>query len=111
LTQAAKGGYVNAQFSLGKVYFIGEDASEDYGMAYYWLQQAYHNGHVRAPYTIGQMYERGYGVEQSQEKALEWYKKAAKLGSKFGAESVRRLQYQMDVKSGKREKLPSVIIR
>lgn len=111
LTQAAKGGYVNAQFSLGKVYFIGEDASEDYGMAYYWLQQAYHNGHVRAPYTIGQMYERGYGVEQSQEKALEWYKKAAKLGSEFGAGAVRRLQYQMDVKSGKREKLPTVIIR
>jgi len=110
LTESAKGGYVDAQFSLGKLYYMGQRVSEDYGKAYYWLQQAYHSGHSKAPYTIGFMYEEGDGVEKNDEKALYWYKESAKRGNKFGIDAVTRLKYLMDVRSGKREKAPSVII-
>jgi TPR repeat protein len=110
LTASAKGGYVDAQFSLGKVYYMGQKVSEDYGKAYYWLQQAYHNGHARAPYTIGFMYERADGVDKNDKKALYWYNESAKRGNKFGIDAVIRLKYLMDVKSGKRKKAPSIII-
>lgn len=111
LTASAKGGYANAQFILGKIYYVGQKVSEDYGKAYYWLQQAYHSGDARAPYTIGFMYEQGHGVEADDKKALYWYNEAAKRGNESGSYSVMRLQYQMDVKSGKRKKNPSIIIR
>ena len=111
LTKSAKRGYVDAQFSLGKLYYMGQRVSEDYGKAYYWLQQAYHSGHPQAPYTIGFMYEEGDGVKKDDKKALYWYNEAAKRGNKFGIDAVTRLKYLMDVKSGKREKAPSIIIR
>lgn len=111
LAESAKGGHVNAQFSLGKVYYMGQRASEDYGKAYYWLQQAYHNGSGRAAYTLGFMHEQGDGVEKDDKKALSWYKKSAKLGNEYGIDAVVRLKYLMDVRSGKIEKRPSVIIR
>ncbi len=111
LTASAKGGYVDAQFRLGKVYYMGQRVSEDYGKAYYWLQQAYYNGSGRAAYTLGFMNESGDGVEKNDKKALSWYKKSAKLGNENGVDAVSRLQYLMDVKSGKIEKRPSIIIR
>lgn len=111
LTASAKGGYVDAQFSLGKVYYMGQKVSTDYGMAYYWLQQAYHNGHARAPYTIGYMYERGDGMEKNKKKALYWYKESEKRGSKFGTDAVIRLEYIMNRERGKEKKTSGIIIR
>lgn len=92
LIKSAKGGYVPAQFSLGKAYYIGEKISLDYGKAYYWLQQAYYNGHVRAPYTIGDMYESGYGFKEDKQKALYWFNEAQKRGSQWGADGVERIK-------------------
>ena len=78
----ADNGNVNAQLSLGKIYFdglAGED--QDYKKAFHYFAKAANQGSPDAMYNIGICYEGGFGVpRQDPEQAIYWYHHAADRG-------------------------------
>lgn len=77
---AAKQGNVQAQVSLGTIYFTGEDTLLNYKEALSWYQKAADQGSAQAMFNIGVMYDKGYHVDQDFGEAARWYRKAAELG-------------------------------
>jgi TPR repeat protein len=76
--------YAIAQFSLGYLYFTGEqDAGikQDYGKAYKLIKLAADQDLPIAVYVLGQMYDIGIHVAQNRKRAIEYYRKASDLGS------------------------------
>ncbi|MDR1167038.1 MAG: sel1 repeat family protein [Deltaproteobacteria bacterium] len=77
----AEEGDRNAQFELGKEYFLSspddESAKE---VAASWLQKAAAQGHALAQYNFARMLELGDGVARDLDQAQRWYQEAAQNG-------------------------------
>lgn len=69
-----------AWFKKGNDYYLGDDETQDYALAFEWFGKAAEQGHLEAQYYLGSMYYDGSGVSKDDEKAMEWYHKAADKG-------------------------------
>ena len=73
-------GSVEAQFSLGLLYFEGRGVQQDYAEAIKWFHRVAEKGHAAAQRNLGLMYLLGHGVEQDYNQAITWYRRAADRG-------------------------------
>ena len=71
---------VEAQYTLGEMYYFGEGVQKTFEGASKWYRLAADQGHAGAQYKLGSMYCGGEGVKQSYEEALKWYRLAADRG-------------------------------
>lgn len=78
--QAAKEGFVGAQFFLGNCYYHGHGVKENIKQAFYWTKKAAEQGDEISQMNLGSMYEMGEGVPENPRLAAHWYKRAAKQG-------------------------------
>jgi TPR repeat protein len=81
LIALAKGGDVEAQFNLGRIYDVGEIAPDSDVDAVKWYSMAAEQGFADAQFYLGLKYNHGEGVPESFTKAVDWYKKAASNGN------------------------------
>jgi uncharacterized protein len=81
-------GNVEAQYSLGVMYHIGQGVHQDYAEALTWYRKASEQGFAAAQYQIGNMYLAGTGVLQDYTMALRWYRKAAEQGAPYAQRSI-----------------------
>ena len=80
LTEKAENGNVEAQFSLGEIYFSGRGVEQDYKEAVKWFRNATEQGNVTAQLALGSMYLEGIGVEQDSKEAVKWIRMAVEQG-------------------------------
>lgn len=78
--QLAKQEDAEAQFYLGKMYSLGQKATQDHTKAVEFYQKSAEQGNASAQNNLGRMYETGQGVEKNDKKAFDWYCKAAEQG-------------------------------
>jgi len=70
-----------AQFSLGRAYYLGENAPQDYTKAAHWAQKSAEKGNGGGQVLLGMFYEEGLGASQDDTEASKWYQKAAEQGN------------------------------
>ena len=81
MKRAAEQGYVEAQYHLGRGFFLGiAGQRQSFANAAIWIKRAAEQGHADAQYYIASMYSDGQGVEQSHTDYLTWITKAAVQG-------------------------------
>ena len=101
MTEAAKKGFARSQYYLGKIYFTGNKAEQDYEEAVKWSHMSAGQGDAWAQYGLGTAYRYGMGVDQDNGQAYAWtylsargYEKAkdllAELSEKYGHRSTHR---------------------
>ena len=76
LKQKAIKGDAEAQFTLGMMYLLGRDVTQDDKEAAKWITKAAEQGHTNAEFNLGGMYLDGVGVPQDDDAADKWTKKA-----------------------------------
>lgn len=79
---SAEQGDVDAEFSLGLMYYYGQGFEENNDEAFKWLKMAAEQGKREAQYLLAIMYSNGYGTEKDNDEALKWFKKAAEQGER-----------------------------
>ena len=78
---AAEQGEVEAQASLGSLYFNGKGSVElSHKRAAKWYQLAAEQGHAKAQFRLGFLYMNGFGVPQDWQLAVKWSQLAAEQG-------------------------------
>jgi TPR repeat protein len=73
-------GQAVAQYNLGRMYYDGRGAPQDFVEAAKWFRLAADQGHAGAENNLGAMYVAGQGLQQSTGEALRWYRLAADQG-------------------------------
>ena len=81
LSEKAKAGDAEAQYSLGMIYFNGVGVSKDFEIALDWFKQSAEQGNVEALYKLGEVYLVGFGVNQDINQAILCFRKAYEYGS------------------------------
>lgn len=76
----ANRGNAEAQYNLGKLYYIGIDDEPDFEKAIYWFKKSAEQGYINAIYNLGICYYYGQGVEQNHDQAKEYFRIAANSG-------------------------------
>ena len=71
-------GDVEAQYSLGRMYYEGEG---DYQEALHWFRRSAFKGDARAQNHLGMMYYLGEGVNKDYREALKWFLLSAGQGN------------------------------
>jgi uncharacterized protein len=72
--QLADQGNARAQFSIGKMYYIGQGVRRDYAQADAWYRKAADQGFDYAQFDLGAAYEDGgLGVAQDYALAHMWF--------------------------------------
>ena len=90
--QAAKMGYVKAQYNLACLFDDGTVSGKpDKEAAFYWFLQAARGGDVSAQKRVAECYLKGSGVDRSISNAEKWLLTAAKNGDM----NARRLLYEI----------------
>lgn len=79
-TQAANKGLAEAQFLLGKMYYLGEAGSKDYSSASMWFKRAARQRHAKAEYGLATCYMNGDGLPVNYDQALMYMKASALRG-------------------------------
>ncbi len=69
-----------AQYELGKIFYTGVGAEQDYFNAHGWWLESAAQGNQDAEQKIGYLYSEGLGVKRDFTKAKLWYTKAAEKG-------------------------------
>ena len=82
LTAAAMEGDAQSQYTLGNMYYTGEEIDIDYEQAVFWLKEAAKQKHADAMYYLGLCYCNGTGMEKNEATGQTFIRQAAKLGSK-----------------------------
>ncbi len=80
LRLAAEQGDVDAQISLGRMYYDGAGVPQNDGEAVRYYRLAADQGNAAAQYNLGLMYDEGRGVAQSDGEAVRYYRLAADQG-------------------------------
>lgn len=80
LLAKAKAGDAQAQYRLGKMYYDGDDVSQNYPQAALWFRRAAEQGNPDAEYMLGGLYHYGLGVPKNSAKSIIWLEKAAGQG-------------------------------
>ena len=79
-TQAANKGLAEAQFQLGKMYYLGESGSKDYSSASMWFKRAARQRHAKAEYGLATCYMNGDGLPVNYDQALMYMRASALRG-------------------------------
>jgi len=79
-TQAANKGLAEAQFQLGKIYYLGENGSKDYSSASMWFKRAARQRHPKAEYGLATCYMNGDGLPVNYDQALMYMRASALRG-------------------------------
>lgn len=80
LNEASAGGYAEADYSLGLMYYTGTSATpKNLAEAFKLLTRAAAKNSANAQYGLGLMYAKGEGVTASTADAITWFTKAAAL--------------------------------
>lgn len=78
---AAEKGNINAQFSLGILYYCGIGMKEsNKETAFKYLKQAAINGHPKAQYCYGICLANGEGIRMNKSKAVRYFRLSAENG-------------------------------
>lgn len=75
--KAAEQGNTEAQYELGRMYFLGRNVAKNATEAEKWYQKAAKQGNAKAQNELGNLYYIGLNVAQSYSEAIKWYQKAA----------------------------------
>ena len=87
--KAAEQGDWIAQFSLGRIYFIGGPVSRDTAMAKKWLELAAADERDSgAAFLLGLLNDDGQGTATNYKVAEKWYRQAAERGNPFAMEKL-----------------------
>lgn len=89
LTAAAMEGDADSQYTLGTIYYSGEDIDQDYEQAYFWFKEAAKQKHADAMYYLGLCYLNGHGTEKNETNGQGFIRQAAKLGSKPAQKKIK----------------------
>jgi len=83
LMKDAHSGDIDAQFSLGYCYDVGQRVESNTNEAIFWYTLAANKGHLIAQNNLGVLYSTGHmgRVAKEPAEALHWYKLAAKQGN------------------------------
>ena len=88
-TKAAELGHPKAQYDLGVMMYLGDEAAGgagvDFQRAAELFRAAADQGHAKAQYNLGVCYKFGRGVAADPVKAVELYRKAAEEGGRVSA--------------------------
>lgn len=77
LKRSANEGDVDAQFTLGDLYFWGNDIPQNYEEAFSWMKMAAENGVPEAQHNLSNYYYQGVGTEIDEAASFYWIKEAA----------------------------------
>ncbi|MHC4857462.1 MAG: tetratricopeptide repeat protein, partial [Planctomycetota bacterium] len=88
--QAEKGD-PEAQYTVGMMYYSGQDVPHDSTLAIVWFTKAAEQDYSQAQYFLSLMYGLGDGVTQSDRKAADWAQKAAEQGHADAQYSLGRM--------------------
>ena len=80
INRLAKQGHLDAQYTLGNMYYSGQSVEQNDDEAVGWYKKAAEQGHADAQHRLDEIYNVGSGVERDVTKAVEWYRKAAEQG-------------------------------
>jgi TPR repeat protein len=80
LQQRAEQGDVEAQNSLGVLYYLGTGTPRDYAKALHWFETAALAGHAVAQRHLGNMFRQGLGTPKDDFRAFGWYDAAHHAG-------------------------------
>lgn len=89
LTAAAMEGDAESQFTLGSMYYSGEEIDSDYEQAVFWFKEAAKQKHPDAMYYLGCCYVDGIGMEKNENTGQSFIRQAAKLGSKPAQKAIK----------------------
>ncbi len=80
LNEASAGGYAEADYSLGLMYYVGTDFTKKNPAEVYklWTKAAAQNS-ANAQFGLGLMHAKGEGIAANTAEALTWFTKAAAL--------------------------------
>lgn len=76
----AEKGVPEAQYSLGRMYALGQGVEQDSIAAAQWYRKAAEQGLTEAQYQLGEAYGEGAGVPQDYVRAYQWMSRAAQSG-------------------------------
>jgi hypothetical protein len=85
MAQAAKEGYTNAQYALGRMLLQGRGSAPDPSAATQWLKRAAEKGHIEAQILYGYLAAAGEGMPRNLGEAFLWWSIAAEQGNAAGA--------------------------
>ncbi len=118
IIQSAENGDLRAQYTLGSLYYYGEEIDikrdidykcgqlrplqRDRWEAAKWFQKAAEQGHIYSQYRMGEIYESGIVREKNYEKSIEWFQKAASQGHE---PSRQRMERVMDLEKQRKRAL------
>lgn len=80
IKEHAEKGDLNAQYSLGLMFYRGQEVAQDVEKAAYWFTKAAEKGYIEAQRFLGLMYSIGKGVSKDEKQAAYWYTKVAEQG-------------------------------
>lgn len=73
--KAAEQGNTEAQYELGRMYFLGRDVAKNATEAEKWYQKAANQGNAKAQNELGNLYYTGLNVTRNYSEAIKWYQK------------------------------------
>ena len=76
----AKKGNVDAQYSVGIRFLMGDGVEKNSLKAVEWIRKAAEQDHAGAQYQLGIMYRDGVGVSNSESEAVKWLRLASSWG-------------------------------
>ncbi len=78
------GNFTQLQFSIGWMYFEGQNLPKDHARAVSWFRKAAELGHPQAQVNLAMMHMEGEGVPANNAEALKWFTQAAEQGDTEG---------------------------
>lgn len=98
-TKAAEKGLLEAQYKLGEIYSLGNEAVEaDEFEAEKWYRMAAEGGFAEAQYELGEIYYIGNdAVEEDNKEAKKWYRKAAQQGHEGAKKALKNKFHESKV--------------
>ncbi|MCW8932593.1 MAG: sel1 repeat family protein [Gammaproteobacteria bacterium] len=91
----AQKGDMNAQFSLGVLYYQGNGIIADMTEAQKWIRKAAEQNHNQAQYNLGILLANGHGSSANLVEAYAWLKISADNGYSAASDSVSQLGQEL----------------
>jgi len=83
LARKAESGDAEAQYMLGRAYYLGQAVARDYGEALKWFRKAADQSYALAEFSLAGIYVEGNGVPKDADEAVKWLQRAADHGYGF----------------------------
>lgn len=106
----AEKGDMNAQFSLGVLYYQGNGVMSDLSQSQKWIRKAAQKNHNQAQYNLGIMLANGHGSSANLVEAYAWLKISSDNGYSAATDSMKQLGEELssDEKNKADEKISSI---